>query len=70
MVAAHAKKLDGVGGAEFDDLEQEGLIAVWEALRDGHRPSNFVVQNAMKDWVRKCARRGFSEELTEAVAAT
>lgn len=60
MVESHARRFDGVRGAEFDDLKQEGLIAVWEALRDGYIPSNVVVVNAMRDWVRVCAQKGLT----------
>lgn len=57
---SHARRFDGKRGAEFDDLKQEGLIAVWEALRDGFTPSNVVVVNAMRYWVRVCARKGLT----------
>lgn len=60
MVAQTARRFVGVAGAEFDDLEQEGLIAVWRVLDQGnYRPSSEVVKNACKDWVRLCGRRGF-----------
>jgi hypothetical protein len=39
-------------GAEFDDLVQEGLIAVWQALEAGLRISPDVVEGRMKNWVR------------------
>lgn len=43
---------------EFDDLAQEGRIAVWKSLQRGIWPSTAFVENAMRDWVRKCARFG------------
>ncbi|HEY6022231.1 MAG TPA: hypothetical protein VIY48_20895, partial [Candidatus Paceibacterota bacterium] len=53
-------KLDGVGGAEFDDLVQEGAIAVWETLEKGSLPSNPIMLNAMKDWIRHVSHRGLA----------
>lgn len=72
MVLAHARRfarLPDLHGHE-DDLAQEGRIAVWEALRDGHRPSNFVVSNAMRDYARTEQRKGLTghEVLTEDLA--
>jgi DNA-directed RNA polymerase specialized sigma24 family protein len=55
-----ANQLNGVQGAEFDDLYQEGLIAAWMSLQNGIAPSNTFIKNRMLDWVRKCRRRGFS----------
>lgn len=62
MVEAHARKFTSLPDMqnENDDLVQEGLIAVWEALRDGHHPSNEVVLNAMRDWCRKQRRKGLA----------
>jgi DNA-directed RNA polymerase specialized sigma24 family protein len=42
--------------AEYDDLVQEGLIGVWESLRDGQPPSSEYIQLYMRQWVRKCWR--------------
>lgn len=55
-----ANQLDGYGGAEFDDLEQEGMIAVWQLLRHNFPVSSKAVADRMRDWIRKCKRRGFS----------
>lgn len=66
LCAKLALQLDGVGGAEFDDLEQEGLIAVWDSLRNGFNPSQVVVGNRMRDWVRYCRRKGFVDDTDEA----
>lgn len=48
------------GYAEFDDLEQEGLIAVWHLLRYGFPVSSKAVEDRMRDWVRVCRRQGFA----------
>lgn len=56
-VARRYKNLDDV---EEDDLMQEGRIAVWEALESGYRPTDEVVGNAMRKWVRKARRRGMT----------
>lgn len=55
---AHA--FEGYGGAEFDDLEQEGMIAVWQLLRHGFPVSRVAVANRMRDWIRICRRNGFA----------
>jgi DNA-directed RNA polymerase specialized sigma24 family protein len=60
MVAQIARRYIGAQGAEFDDLEQEGLISVWRVLSQGnYRPSAKVIHNACIDWVRYCGRRGY-----------
>lgn len=43
-------------GAEYDDLVQEGLIAVWQATGRGHNPVA-VIENRMKDWLRFLGKR-------------
>lgn len=55
-----AHQFTGYGDAEFDDLEQEGMIAVWELLRRGFPVSRVAVSNRMKDWIRICRRQGFA----------
>ena len=47
-----ARKYVGLGDAEFDDLRQEGMIAAWQALTRGLRPSTEVIEGRMIDWVR------------------
>ena len=42
--------------AESDDLIQEGLIAVWQALEKGVEPGPEYIRNRMKDYVRKLHR--------------
>lgn len=39
-------------GAECDDLLQEGLIKVWQALEAGITPSTEHIENRMRDWIR------------------
>lgn len=44
-------------GAEYDDLYQEGLISVWQALERGVTPSIEMVENRMRDWMRYIGRQ-------------
>lgn len=55
----------------YDDLVQEGMIAVWEALRDGFKPSNLVVEHSMMDWCKIERRKGLSgyDELDDEIPA-
>jgi DNA-directed RNA polymerase specialized sigma24 family protein len=39
-------------GAEYDDLVQEGLMKVWQALEQGVTPSAENIENRMKDWIK------------------
>lgn len=43
--------------AEYDDLEQEGRIAVWRTLQHGFPVSKKVVEDRMKDWIALCRRQ-------------
>lgn len=61
-VNSYARRFNGRGGAEFDDLVQEALIRVFLNLRDDKPVTNTAIKNAMRDWVRKCYRRGFAED--------
>lgn len=60
MVKQLARKYNGVANAEYDDLRQEGLIAVWLALLDDYVPTRDFIKNRMKNWIRKCRRKGFT----------
>jgi hypothetical protein len=60
-----ARRLDGVGSAEFDDLNQEGRLKVVELLVAGEQVTHLALKNAMLDWVRSCRRQGFTDEATE-----
>lgn len=44
-------------GAEFDDLYQEGLISVWQALERGVTPSADLIEFRMRDWMRYLNRQ-------------
>lgn len=48
--------------AEYDDLVQEGLIAVWRALEKGDTPGPDYIRNRMRDYVRKLHRESRHEE--------
>jgi len=43
--------------AEYDDLNQEGLINVWQTLGRGVTPSAEHIENRMKDWCRLLAHQ-------------
>lgn len=58
LVAGLAWKYNGRHQAEFDDLFQEGQVAVFEALNKGACPSKEIIVGRMKRWVTKCARHG------------
>lgn len=60
LVKHHALRMHGFHGAEYDDLFQEGCLAVFLALRNGKHPSKDIIVKRMRDWIRKCARQGFS----------
>lgn len=64
-IERYARSFNGVGGAEFDDLVQEGSLKVFVLLRDEQPVSNTAIKNAMRDWVRYCRRKGFSIPLVE-----
>ncbi len=55
-----ARQLSRVNGgvAEYDDLVQEGMISVWDALRRDREPSAQVIRFRMIDWVRYCKDEG------------
>jgi DNA-directed RNA polymerase specialized sigma24 family protein len=67
-VALHLPRVESIArrfvnrsfGCEFDDLVQEGSEKLFKLLRDGKEPSNTAIKNAMRDWSRKCRRRGFA----------
>ncbi len=57
-----ANRFNKVGGAEYDDLVQEGAEHVVVQLLRGRNPSGTGIRNAMRDWIRKCRRQGISHE--------
>ena len=50
---------------EYDDVVQEGLIAVWESLRDGQPPSTEWIRLAMRQYRRKMRRLRKGDTLAE-----
>ncbi len=44
-------------GAEYDDLYQEGQIAIWQALERRVTPSAEIIEDRMKNWYRYLARQ-------------
>ncbi|MCZ2109520.1 MAG: hypothetical protein LC118_08125 [Dehalococcoidia bacterium] len=48
-------------GAEYDDLVQEGLIDVWQALRKDITPSAQTCENRMRNWVKYLGSHGRAE---------
>ncbi len=44
-------------GCEYDDLVQEGLIAVWRSLECGQPPSATFVKSAMRFWRTRIVRQ-------------
>lgn len=64
-VARLARKLDGLEGAEFDDLYQEGSIAVLSAVREERRPSDMEITRDMFNWIEKCRRWRRHESMSE-----
>lgn len=52
LVESLAGRYVGRNDAERDDLEQEGLIAVWQALEKKVHPSAEVILARMEDYTR------------------
>lgn len=65
VIDSYARRFKGVQEAEYDDLYQEGAMKVSRLLLEGKPVSNTAIKNAMRDWVRVCARRGISMELPD-----
>lgn len=66
LCARIARRYDGIRGAEFDDLEQEGRIAVWLRLSYGETPVEDDVILRCHSWVKFVSREGqggFDESL-------
>lgn len=62
LAARVARRYNGLHRAEFDDLEQVGLIAIWEALKEGFFPTQRHIERRAINWVNYCRRQGFSGE--------
>jgi DNA-directed RNA polymerase specialized sigma24 family protein len=52
LVEKLARKHIGRAQAEFDDLVQEGYIAVFLSLKRGIHPSAEIIENRQRDYVR------------------
>jgi len=44
-------------GAEYDDLYQEGMIAIWQALGRGVTPSAEIIEDRIRNWFRWLGRQ-------------
>jgi DNA-directed RNA polymerase specialized sigma24 family protein len=51
-----ARRFVGIANAELDDLVQEGMVSVWQAMSRGLTPSTLVIIHRMNDWVRYLRR--------------
>lgn len=58
----HARKFDGLGGAEFDDLVQEQAEAAWISMEMGFTPSEQLCIWACIAWCRYISHRGLVYE--------
>lgn len=52
MMHPLARRLSGRDGAEYDDLMQEGRVAVWQAIENGKTPSTDIAYKRMLNWLR------------------
>lgn len=57
-----ARRFDGLGGAEFDDLVQEQAEAAWQGLERGFYPTVEFLELACLAWVRYMSHRGLAYE--------
>lgn len=60
-VGQYARMMNGWGGAEYDDLYQEGSLKVLLLLREDKPVTGTAIKNSMLDLVRSCRRRGQAE---------
>jgi len=58
-----AKRRRGRFGAEFDDLVQEGMIAVWIVLSNGLQVTEDRITQRMRAWNRYARSAGPIERL-------
>ena len=58
----NARRFEGLGGAEFDDLVQEQAEAAWLEMEKGYMPSNELLERACLAWVRFTSHRGLAYE--------
>lgn len=75
LIESQARLVAAWGAAEYDDLRQEGMIAVWMMLRAGLHPTAETVGWRLRRWHRRmlAQRRGvdasYDDELYAADAA-
>jgi hypothetical protein len=58
----NARRFDGLGGAEFDDLVQEQAEATWLNLERGYAPTDELLERACLAWVRFTSHRGLAHD--------
>ncbi len=58
LVEHMAWRYAGFRNCEFDDLRQEGLIAVWNALKFCNTPTVDIIKERLRAWVRHVTREG------------
>jgi DNA-directed RNA polymerase specialized sigma24 family protein len=58
LVERVAHRYHGVRGAEYDDLYQEGMVAVCFAITYGFIPDEDDVKDRVRSWVRHVSREG------------
>lgn len=51
IVKKLAWKYTGSYGAEYEDLVQEGMIAVWNSVKRENEPMQVYIQWRMRNWV-------------------
>ena len=58
----YARRFDGLGGAEFDDLVQEQAEAAWIEMEKGYNPSVLLLERACLTWIQYVSHRGLVYE--------
>lgn len=56
----NARRFDGLGGAEFDDLVQEQAENAWMEMEKGYSPSNQLLEWSCLAWIRYMSHRGLA----------
>ena len=51
-IHAQARRYSGWYGSEYDDLVQEGMVAVWLSLNNKTEPTDHYIGYRMKNWVK------------------
>jgi hypothetical protein len=58
----NARRFEGLGGAEFDDLVQEQAEASWIEMEKGYNPTQELLERACVAWIRFTSHRGLVYE--------